>query len=56
MTSSRYKRHSINLDEQSHAQCGIMAEHLALSMSGMIRILIRNAFENGIEKQDDSRS
>jgi hypothetical protein len=55
MTSSRYKRHSINLDEQSHTQCGIMAEHLAVSMSGMIRILIRNAFEDGIEKQDDSR-
>jgi hypothetical protein len=59
MTINRFKRHSINLDDQSHTQCGILAAHLALSMSGVIRILIRNAFEasqEAFEKQDDSRS
>jgi hypothetical protein len=56
---SKFKRHSINLDDQAHTQCGILAANLALSMSGVIRILIRNAFEasqEGFMKQDDSRS
>ena len=59
MTVSKFKRHSINLDDQAHTQCGILAANLALSMSGVIRILIRNAFaasQEGFMKQDDSRS
>jgi hypothetical protein len=56
MTINRFKRHSINLDDQSHTQCGIMAEHLALSKSGLIRVLIRKAFEDGLETQDNSWS
>jgi hypothetical protein len=59
MTINRFKRHSINLDDQSHTQCGILAANLALSMSGVIRLLIRNAFatsQHNFEKQDNSRS
>jgi hypothetical protein len=58
MMISKFKRHSINLDDQAYTQCGILAANLALSLSGVIRILIRNAFEasqEGFMKQDDSR-
>jgi hypothetical protein len=59
MPVSKFTRHSINLDERSYVQGGMLAAHLAVSLSGLIRILIRNAFEarqNGYVTQDDSRS
>jgi hypothetical protein len=43
--TERYKRHSINLDDQSHANCKALADDMGVSISGMIRILIKQAFE-----------
>jgi hypothetical protein len=60
MQIARYKRYSINLDDEGRDQCGLLADNLTISMSGLIRILIRNAFEerqtNNCGKQDNSRS
>jgi hypothetical protein len=56
---ARYKRYSINLDDESHDQCGVMADNLTVSMSGLIRMLIRNAFEecqSNCGQQDASQS
>ena len=46
MQIARYKRYSINPDDQSRDQCGLLADNLTVSMSGLIRMLIRNAFED----------
>ena len=59
MQIARYKRYSINLDDNSRDQCGILASYLTVSMSGLIRMLIRDAFEErqiNCGKQDASRS
>jgi hypothetical protein len=59
MQIARYKRYSINLDDESRDQCGLMADNLIVSMSGVIRMLIRHAFEErhaNCAKQDNSRS
>ena len=59
MQIARYKRYSINLDDESRDQCGLLADNLTVSMSGLIRMLIRNAFEErqtNCGKQDNSRS
>jgi hypothetical protein len=59
MQIAPYKRYSINLDDESRDQCGLLAANLTVSMSGLIRMLIRHAFEErrtNCEKQDDSRS
>lgn len=60
MQNARYKRYSINLDDDSHDQCGMLATDMTVSISGMIRMLIREAFAaryiNNYGKQDDSRS
>ena len=41
----RFKRHSINLDDASYAHCVEMADRLATSLSGVIRIIIKGAWE-----------
>jgi hypothetical protein len=59
MQVARYKRYSINLDDESRDQCKLLADNLTVSMSGLIRMLIRNAFEKrhaNCGKQDNSRS
>jgi|tagenome__1003787_1003787.scaffolds.fasta_scaffold20906288_3 hypothetical protein len=59
MDNARYKKYSINLDDDSRDQCGILASYLTVSMSGLIRILIRDAFEERqtyFGKQDNSQS
>jgi hypothetical protein len=60
MQIARYKRYSINLDDESRDQCGLLANNLTVSMSGLIRMLIRNAFEkrgtNNRAKQDNGQS
>ena len=59
MQIARYKRYSINLDDESRDQCGLLADNLTVSMSGLIRMLIRDAFEERqahFRKQDNSQS
>jgi predicted DNA-binding protein len=43
--SSRLKRYSINLDDSSHDRCKNLAHEMSTSVSGVVRILIRDAFE-----------
>jgi hypothetical protein len=45
MEKKQYKRCSINLDDQSHEKCKIMANVLAVSISGIIRLLVHDAFD-----------
>lgn len=45
MNDHRYKRVSISLDRSSHDRCKALAHERTTSVSGLIRILIRNAFE-----------
>ncbi len=43
MTENRFRRRSISLDDASHAQCKTLAESMALSVSAMLRVLIKQA-------------
>ena len=56
--TNRYTRRSINLDDNSHDRCKLLAEKMAISISGLLRIIIKQAYEQYVisEKQDDSRS
>jgi hypothetical protein len=56
--TNRYTRRSINLDDNSHTRCKVLAEQMAISVSGLLRIIIKQAYERQMisEKQDDSRS
>jgi hypothetical protein len=41
----RYQRRSINLDDVSHARCKALAHDVTLSVSGVLRLLIKKAYE-----------
>ena len=59
MTESRFKRVSINLDSTSRNKCKILADDQTTSISGVLRLLIKQAFEEHqrvAETQDISRS
>jgi hypothetical protein len=61
MTPSRFKRHSINLDDISHDRCKVLAQELSTSVSGLLRLLVKDAYENNRhehipEKQESSQS
>jgi len=43
--TQRYQRRSINLDDVSHARCKTLAENVTLSVSGVLRLLIKKAYE-----------
>jgi hypothetical protein len=45
MTTNRYTRRSINLDDVSHNRCKALADEMAISISGLLRILIKQAYE-----------
>jgi hypothetical protein len=60
MTSvTRFKRHSINLDDISHNRCKLLAQDLSTSISGLLRLLVKNAYEDHrhtLEKQESDQS
>ena len=43
--SSRFRRYSINLDTASHEKCKTLAHEMSTTVSGIVRLLIRDAFE-----------
>ena len=55
---SRFTRRSINIDDENFARCQMLANDLAISVSGLIRLLIKQAYEKHVSslKQDSSRS
>ena len=59
MTISKFKRRSINVDHETITRCKTLADDWAVSVSVLIRLLIRDAYEKHQEKlskQDSSRS
>ena len=46
MTTGQFKRHSINLDDISHDRCKILAHELSTSISGLLRLLVKDAYED----------
>ena len=56
--TNRYTRRSINLDDTSHNRCKELADSMAISVSGLLRIIIKDAYEHQIisKKQDASQS
>jgi hypothetical protein len=40
--SNRFTRRSVNLDDASHNRCKELAEDMAISVSGLLRLIIRN--------------
>ena len=52
MTITRFKRRSINLDDVNHRRCKVLADEMATSISGVLRILIFHAF---VDRQDSSQ-
>jgi predicted DNA-binding protein len=51
--TSRFRRYSINLDSTSHERCKNLANEMSTTVSGVVRFLIRNAFE---QQQDISKN
>ena len=53
---ARFKRHSINLDDISHDRCKVLAQDLSTSISGLLRLLVKNAYEGHwqISKKQES--
>jgi hypothetical protein len=59
MTTARFKRYSINFDDISHDRCKVLAQELSTSISGLLRLLVKDAFEDHnhiCEKQESSQS
>jgi hypothetical protein len=59
MTTSKFQRRSINVDKETITRCQALADDWAVSVSVLIRLLIRDAYEKHREKlskQDSSRS
>lgn len=56
--TNRFTRRSINIDEENFFRCKTLAADMAVSVSGVIRLLIKSAYEKRVivSKQDDSRS
>jgi hypothetical protein len=55
---TRVKRHSINLDDISHDRCKVLAQDLSTSISGLLRLLVKNAYEDHrhiIENQESDQ-
>jgi hypothetical protein len=58
MNVHRYKRVSISLDRNSHEHCKVLANERTTSVSGLLRILIMDAYEKHerlMETTDRSR-
>ena len=45
MTTTKFKRRSISLDDTSHDRCKILADDMATSVSGLLRLIIEDAFD-----------
>jgi hypothetical protein len=58
VTTNRFTRRSVNIDEENFARCQTLASHLAISVSGLIRLLIKHAYEKHLSSlnQDISQS
>jgi hypothetical protein len=56
--ANRFIRRSINIDEENFVRCKILAADMAWTISGVIRLLIKEAYEERLiaSKQDNSRS
>jgi hypothetical protein len=56
--TNQFTRRSINIDNDNFVRCKILAADLALSVSGVIRLLIKEAYERRVIvlNQNDSRS
>jgi hypothetical protein len=56
--TNRFTRRSVNIDDKNFVRCKKLAAAMAGSVSGVIRLLIKDAYEKYliVLKQDDSRS
>jgi hypothetical protein len=55
--TNRFTRRSVNIDDDNFVRCKTLARDLAMSISGMIRLLIKQAYEKhvNIPNQDNSQ-
>jgi hypothetical protein len=59
MATTKYKRRSVSLDDTSHDRCKVLADEMSTTVSGLLRILVRNAFDTHqhiAAQQESSRS
>lgn len=56
--TNQFTRRSVNIDDKNFVRCKKLAAAMAGSVSGVIRLLIKDAYEKYliVLKQDDSRS
>lgn len=56
--TNRFTRRSINIDDENFVRCKILAADMAGTISSVIRLLIKAAYEKHvmISKQDTSQS
>jgi hypothetical protein len=56
MTMTKYHRYSISLDRGSHDRCKVLASERTTSVSGLLRILIKDAYEQHqtVRRKEDS--
>lgn len=43
--TNRYTRRSINIDDDNLVRCKTLAKEMAVSISGVVRLLIKDAYE-----------
>jgi hypothetical protein len=43
--TNRYTRRSINIDDDNFVRCKTLAAEMAVSISGLLRLLIKDAYE-----------
>ena len=59
MTIHKFKRRSVSLDDTSVDRCKLLAEEMSTSVSGLLRLIIKRAFDEHQripEKQVSNRS
>jgi hypothetical protein len=45
MTVNKFQRRSVSLDDVSVDRCKLLAKDLSTSMSGLLRLIIKDAFD-----------
>jgi hypothetical protein len=48
MKTNRLRRRTINLDDETHRRCKLLASGMTLSISGWLRLMVRDIYERQV--------
>ncbi len=55
MKINRLRRRTINLDDITHQRCRMLADAMTLSISGWLRLMVREIYEKQMAMQTQAR-